>query len=249
MKKHAFMFAYKSKFIFLLLVSMMLGVSVAYAQILQVESESIQSEGGLSVNAVYDAWMLAVRYKFEEIPVEYDITRDPKMKMIANLRGDDLRYFLDSVEAINQVQTTIFPPSSPYTEQVEGMTVSEERRLVEIVSANVFTTEKGAGSLEGLNEQEQAYVTELQTILNAIIKGYGDEFFTAKYLEYRTEIIPFIEDTDVELFNPSQKTIDSYLEYFGIDSEQSVDLDPNRTLAARCSTTNTSNCDKSQGQK
>ncbi len=216
---------------------MMLGVSVVYVQALQVESGNIQSEEVF--NTVYDAWMLAVRYKFEETPAEYDITRDPKMKMIANLRGDDLHYFLDSVEAINQVQTTIFPPSSPYTEQTKGMTVSEEGRLVEIVTANVFATEKGDGNLEGLSEQEQAYITELQTILNAIIEGYGDEFFTAKYLEYRTKIIPFIEDTDAELFNPSQKTIDSYLEYFDIGNEQSVDLDPNRTLTSGCSTTNT----------
>jgi hypothetical protein len=239
MKKQTLLFGLKSKFILFLLVSITLGVSFSYVQALHAVPEGVQSEKEADVDIVYDAWMLAVRYRFEETAEEYPVAHDPTiMEMIASLRGDELRYFLDSIEAINQVQTIMFPPSFPEVEQTNGLALPKERELVEIVTDVVFSKGGEDADLTQLGKQEQAYILELQTILEAIVKGNGDTFFNTEYLEYRARIIPFIEDTNAELFNPSQEAVDSYMNYFGIDDEQSNDLDLNRTLAS-CSTTNT----------
>ena len=247
MKKWDLVFAPKRILVLLLLLlllfSIMLGASITYAQ--ELQSGSRQEENARHVeeantDKVYKVWMLAVRYKFEETIEEQEIAHDPSiMKEIASLRGDDLGYFLDSIEAINQVQTIMFPPSSPDSKPTASITVSEESELVKIVTVNVFSAEKEDIDLAERSERDQAYATELQAILNAIVKGNGNSFFTVKYLEYRARIIPFIEDTGTELFNPSQEAINSYLEYFGIDEAESVDLDPNHTQAFGCPTTNT----------
>lgn len=237
MKEQDLVYAPKSIFVLLLLMSIMLVTSITYAQELQSGGvENTNQEKTETDTPAYNAWMLAIQYRFDELPEEAEIVQDPPiLKQIANLRGDELRYFLDSIQAINQVQNALFSPASPNSEEDMGMTISEQRELVDIVTANVFST-KGENdtSLLKLNERDQVYVIELQTILEAIVRGDEDTFFTTNYLAYRAEIIPFIEDTDAELFNPSQETVDEYLKYFGIDDEQSVDLSLNHTLRAAC---------------
>lgn len=242
MKRQDIIFTRKSMFVLLLLTSIMLFTSIAYAQELQSKSGEIEStnhQEGIQANTpVYDAWMLAVQYRFDELPEDAEIVQNPLiLEQIAYLRGDELRYFLDSIQAINRVENTLFPPSSPNSQEDTEMTISEQRKLVDIATANVFSQRKEQETK--LNEREQVYVTELQAILDAIVKGNGDTFFTANYLEYRAEIISFIEDTGAKLFDPSQEAVDAYLEYFGIDDEQFVDLSLNLALRASCTKTYT----------
>lgn len=240
MKKRDIAFGYKALIVLLLVTGLILMVSVAYAQELRsgaVLKGNATYQAEPNIEKIYQAWMLAVRYRFEETVEE---THDPDiLEEIASLRGDNLGYFLDSIEAINQVQTTMFPPSSMDSEWVESLTLSEERELVEIVTATVFLTGRDSESITELSEREQAYIDSLLTFLTAIARDEGDSVFDAKYLEYRARIIPFIEDTGLELFNPSQEGIDKYLEYFQIDDVQTVDLDPSDAPEAECSITKT----------
>jgi hypothetical protein len=229
-------------FTLLLLAGLIVGTSMTSAQELQLKPARVASferEENPSTNVAYNAWRLAVRYRFEEIPDNYDINRDPKMGEIWGLRGDGLRYFLDFIEAINQVQTIMFPPSSSSSAPTQSMTLHEERELIEMVTDRIFFRGLNTQRMQVLSEHDKAYVAELEMILNAIVEDVGDSFFTPEYLQYRAEIIPFVEATGAELFNPSQEAIDRYLEYFGIDDEQPVDLDPNRTPLASCTTTYT----------
>lgn len=235
MGKQVFTFLIKNRFVILLIGGILLGISNAYVHA-QVEPEDINS--GIKQDEVYEVWLLATRYKFEVVPSGYDQELDSKNEMIASLRGDNLRNFLDFIEAVNQAQNTVFPPSSPNSKPPEIISVTEEKRLVEMVLANVFDA-VDYGDSEDLNELEWEYVLELQTILETIIEGDEDKVFSEKYLNYRRDIILFIEDTDIGLFTPSQRAVKSYLEYFDIENEQSIDLDPNPTLAAGCSVTNT----------
>ena len=242
MKEHDLVFTPKSIFILLLLMSIMLVTSITYAQELQSSGVENTNQEELEANTpAYNAWMLAIQYRFDELPEGAEIVQDPPiLKQIANLRGDELRYFLDSIQAINQVQNTLFPPASPNSKGDMGMIISEQRKLVDIVTANVFSTTGGNDtSLTKLSERDQVYVSELQTILEAIVKGNGDTFFTANYLAYRTEIIPFIENTGAELFSPSHEAMDKYIEYFGSENKQLTDLDPTSESRQGCSITNT----------
>ncbi len=169
-------------------------------------------------NNVYEAWTLAVRYKFEEISGEHEA--EPILKAIAKLQGDEIRYFLDSVEAINQVQTTMFPPgSSKEVKPVKIMTPAEERHLVDIVTESVFS--KGDQSIDSLdlNAQEQTYVRELRERLRAIVGGDGDTLFSAEYLAYRTKVIRFVEETGTQLFDPSPETLERFLKFDAAESE------------------------------
>lgn len=213
-----------------LLVFMMLGASLAYAQAVQFDSRVAQIEHSQHEDVAYDAWILAVRYNFEPIAEEYEVNFDPKMRAIASLRGDGLRYFLDFMQAINQVQTSLFLPLLPDSVQAQGLTISEHRELLEIVTANVFLDGTGIIYPRELSERDQAYVMDLQTLARAIVDGTGDEFFTAEYLKYRAELKAFIGHTGAELLNPSPEYLDAYLEYFDIENEEALDLELNGSV-------------------
>jgi hypothetical protein len=204
------------------------------------ESQNPRFEESIGSDTIYNTWILAVRYRFEEISDNYSINQDPKMKAIWNLRGNDLHYFLDFIEAINWVQTIVFPASSSNSESVQNITLAAERELIEVVTAQVFSSDLDAQNKEDLSETDKVYITELEIVLNAILQGDGDRYFTPEYLQYRDNIIPFIEDTDAELFNPSQEAVDEYLKYFGIKDEQSADLSLNQVLQS-CTTVYTIN--------
>ena len=250
MKKWNSAFAPKNVFFLLLLISIILSTSIAYAQQSQPGSQNQEitwHEESSTIDLAHDAWMLAVRYRFEETLEDHAVAHDPTiLSEIASLRGDKLRYFLDSNEAINQVETTMFPPASPDSleeQQAVSMTyitLAEERELVEIATAMVFSEEKNAAALTDLHERERAYVENLQAILKALAEDKADSLFTAEYLAYRTTIIPFIESTGAELFNPSQQYVDMYQEYVGIDGgRETKGSEPSSTQSSRCSTTNT----------
>lgn len=230
----------------------MLDRSLLFAQDLQPQPDQLENEELVEEQAnkakMHKAWELAVRYRFEELVEEQEIAHDPDIiRDIAGLRGDDLGYFLDLIEAINQVETTVFTPislDSLDSAEAVSITISEERKLVEIVIANIFSNKIANVDLTKLSGHEIAYLEALQPVLNTIAQGRGDLIFPENYLAYRTGIISFIEDTDAELFSFSQETIDNYLKYFNITDKELVDLNPNRTdvqiyAPTSCSTTNT----------
>lgn len=228
--------------ILLLSVGLMVSASMAFAQESQRKSgqgEGFAREESQSKGSAYNAWILAVRYRFEEIPGNYDINQDPKMGEIWSLRGDDLRYFLDFIEAINQVQNIMFPPSSSENTRTQSITLDEERELIGIVTEDVFFRGANNRTIQASSEHDKVYVAELSMILNAILNGDGDKFFTSEYLQYRTGIIAFIEDTGSKLFNPSEEAIDHYFEYFSINKEEVMDISPNLAPEAACEITYT----------
>lgn len=232
--------ATKSMVILCLLITMMLGTSLVYAHSAQLVSELPAMEERIVNETIYDAWLLAVRYSFEPIAENYDITQDSKMESIANLRGDDLRYFLDSREIINLVQTLTFPPSSPNSSnEMEAMTVAEQRSLVEMATNKVFFSRVETEGLSNLDELSRSFVLNLQSYLQALVEGEGDTLFTAQYLRHRTEIISFIENTGARLLDPNPQFLDSYLEYFDIEDKQEIHLDPGYMPESTCQTTNT----------
>lgn len=244
MKTHDLIITFKVLLLFALLLSsgFVLNPPAIFAQRMQIEPgqpEIVKIEEPPNMDLLFNVWMLAVRYRFEEIPDNYDISQDPKMQEIWNLRGNDLRYFLDSIEAINQVQNAMFPPVASDTETASSITLAQEYKLIEIVTESLFAKGSETQNSKRLSESDKAYIKELGMVLNAIMRGDGDGSFTQEYLEYRDQIIPFIEDTEAKLFNPSQKFVDNFLEYYALDDEQSIDLSLNPTPLADCTTTYT----------
>lgn len=68
---------------------------------------------------------------------------------------------------------------------------------------------------------EAGYTDTLQSILETIVAGNGDQYFAPEYLEYRTAIVQYIDKTGVRIFSsPTDEDIENFSQYFNQEQQR-----------------------------
>lgn len=178
-------------------------VAIALITILGAVVWRSESKDNLSKQQVQNAWELSYSYYTTEIGDKM-LPQVPFMKDIWELRGEQLRYFVDFNEAMRSA-TSDLPSREPWLNQAESDWFGHYVRY------HIFAEGVAPDDVE-LSDSNLKFVAEYMTIVQAVVAGEGDEHFNADYLSQRPVVVELVEKHDLRLF--TREAIEFFSDYF-----------------------------------
>ncbi len=233
----------KKVMVFLLFVLMVTLAVAANASANESPQAQNSSEQESIMSTLYPSWLVAVDYKYKKFESGEDIVEHQVFQPLSQLRGSSLRYLLDSLEIINMAQNDTFPASPlDASQQVRYLSSEQEQEIVMLVASTVFDTEQD-GLVSKFDPVSLRYYTLLESSLRMVVEDTADEeLFSDSYLAYREMIVQFVNDTNTDIFTPSQSDyavakLEHYLE--AQDSSVDVYFPQQRENRSSCPTVHT----------
>jgi hypothetical protein len=160
-------------------------------------------------------WSLLIYYKTGDKSHFASIEDDPKMQEIWTLRGIQLKYFIEFAEAIRILDEGIAAPSG--SEQI--VVTPEERTLLLTKIGEVAFEGKEANNIT-LSDTSRQYFYGLLEIVQAISNGIGDQYFTNDFIVFRSAMLRFIEEENVQIGNYTLEEFEKFEKYLDEETER-----------------------------
>lgn len=145
-------------------------------------------------------WELSSRYYTEESGHASRMEDISFMVDIWELRGEELRYFADFNEAM-RIASDIFPSGSTEWLEQEDLDWSNLYIRQTVFGEDVDVAEREHSQLVG------EFVATYLEIVQAVVDGKGDAFFSAEYLSERPIVIELVDKHNLKLFTPETITL------------------------------------------